>query len=141
MAAIFRTFCRLRPDLQQLRVGDAVRMHASGFGLPVSILVPQQALVLGGPSDARGSQATWAFHLFDDRDGSRLIERGRGAPGKGVLAKLGAGPYLMDPIGFVMSRKMLHNQTARRVGPRPQLSVIHIVKYSTRWRNLPHLNQ
>ncbi len=79
-------------------------MHASGFGLPVSILVPQQALVLGGAPDARGSQATWAFHLFDD---TRLIERGRGAPGKGALAKFGAGPYLIDPIGFVRSRKML----------------------------------
>ena len=38
---------------------------------------------------------------------TRLIERGRHAVGKGILAKLGFGPYLIDPVGFVMSRRML----------------------------------
>jgi hypothetical protein len=98
----------IRPELQALQVGDVVRMHASGFGPQVTILQPEHALVLGGTSDARGSNATWAFYLFDGPQGAtRLLERGRNAAGKGLLAKLGFGPYLIDPIGFVMSRKML----------------------------------
>ena len=98
----------IRPELQHLCVGDTIRMHASGFGPQVTILEPERALVLGGPPDARGSQATWGFHLLDGANGTtRLLERGRGAPGRGFAAKLGFGPYLMDPIGFVMSRRML----------------------------------
>jgi hypothetical protein len=38
---------------------------------------------------------------------SRRLERGRGVAGKGLAEALGFGPYLLDPIGFVMSRKML----------------------------------
>jgi hypothetical protein len=46
--------------------------------------------------------------LLQTDDGvTRLIERGRHAVGKGWLAKLGFGPYPIDPVGFVMSRKML----------------------------------
>jgi hypothetical protein len=98
----------IRPELQRLRAGDTVRLHASGFGPPVTMIDPGRALVLGGPSDENGSRATWSFYLFDGPGGTtRLLERGHGAPGKGVLAQIGYGPYLIDPIGFVMSRKML----------------------------------
>ena len=98
----------LRSELQQLRAGDKVRMHAKGFGPSVSVLDPGRALVLGSPPDANGSQATWGFYLLQTDDGvTRLIERGRHAVGKGTQAKLGFGPYLIDPVGFVMSRKML----------------------------------
>jgi hypothetical protein len=102
----------IRPELQRLRVGDTIRMHASGFGPQVMILDPERALVLGGPPDARGSQASWSFYLVDAAGGAtRLLERGRHAAGKGILAQLGMGPYLIDPIGFVMSRKMLKTIT------------------------------
>jgi hypothetical protein len=98
----------LRRELQLLHAGDAVRMHANGFGPSVSILDPERALVLGGPRDGNGSQATWGFYLHQTAGGgTRLIERGRHAVGKGILAKLGFGPYLLDPVGFVMSRRML----------------------------------
>lgn len=104
----------IRPELQRLEEGSVVRMHASGFGPPVAYLETERALVLGRPPDANGSGATWAFYLFDSPDGTtRLLERGRGVAGRGILAKLGWGPYLMDPIGFVMSRKML--RTIRRL--------------------------
>ena len=62
----------------------------------------------GGPPNAKGSQAAWAFHLLDSANGTtRLLERGHGVAGKGSLEKLGSGPYLVEPIGFVMSKKML----------------------------------
>ncbi|MGZ8491070.1 MAG: DUF6064 family protein [Gemmatirosa sp.] len=98
----------LRPDLQMLHEGDVIRMHRSGFGPAVTELDAVRALVLGGDPDANGSRATWSFHLVELPGGrTRLLERGRNAPGRGMVAKLGFGPYLLDPIGFVMSRKML----------------------------------
>jgi pimeloyl-ACP methyl ester carboxylesterase len=99
----------IRPELQRLRVGDTVVTHGrSGFGPPVTRLEPERALVLGGPPNEKGSQSTWSFYLLDGLDGAtRLLERGRGIAGKGLLEKLGFGPYLLDPIGFVMSKKML----------------------------------
>ena len=45
--------------------------------------------------------------LPDPQRTTRQLERGRGRPGKGFGEKLGFGPCLMDPIGFVMSKKML----------------------------------
>jgi hypothetical protein len=98
----------LRSELQQLPTGERVRMHANGFGPTVSIIDPERVLVLGDPPDANGSHATWGFYLHQTEDGvTRLIERGRHAVGRGILAKLGFGPYLIDPVGFVMSRRML----------------------------------
>jgi hypothetical protein len=99
----------IRPELQQLRVGETIVTHGrSGFGPPVTILEPERALVLGGPPNEMGSQSTWAFHLLDGPgETTRLLERGRGSAGKGLAQALAFGPYLLDPIGFVMSKKML----------------------------------
>jgi hypothetical protein len=98
----------IHPELQKLRVGDRVRMHADGFGPDVVSMEPERSLVLGGPPNAKGSQATWSFYLLDGADGTtRLLERGRGVAGPGLVEKLEFGPYLMDPVGFVMSKKML----------------------------------
>jgi hypothetical protein len=99
----------IRPELQQLEVGQTIVTHGrSGYGPPVTRIEHERALVLGGPPNERGSQSTWAFHLLDRPDGTtRLLERGRGLPGDGLGEKLGFGPCLMDPIGFVMSKKML----------------------------------
>ena len=104
-----RNVMEIRPELQRLRVGDRIVTHGrSGFGPKVTRLEAERALVLGGPPNEEGSQATWAFYLLDGPNGTtRLLERGRGVAGKGIPEKLGYGPYLMDPVGFVMSRKML----------------------------------
>jgi hypothetical protein len=99
----------IRPELQRLRVGDTIVTHGrSGYGPPVTRIEPGRSLVLGGPPNNKGSQATWAFHLLDGPSATtRLLERGRGVAGRGLAEKLGFGPYLMDPIGFVMSKRML----------------------------------
>jgi hypothetical protein len=108
----------IRPELQQLRVGETIRVHGKGFGPPVAIIEPGHALVLGGPPEPGRSSATWAFYLFDGPRGTtRLLERGRHVVGKGIVEKLGFGPYLIDPIGFVMSRKML--RTIKRLAESP----------------------
>ena len=98
----------IQPELQTLRVGDRVRLHAAGFGPEVMLIEPERALVLGGPPNKKGSQSSWSFYLLDGAGGTtRLLERRRGVAGRGVVEKLGFGPYLMDPVGFVMSKKML----------------------------------
>jgi hypothetical protein len=99
----------IRPELQKLRVGETIVTHGrSRFGPRVTQLEPERALVLGGPPNEKGSQSTWAFHLLDGAGGTtRLLERGRGVAGNGLSEALGFGPYLVDPIGFVMSKKML----------------------------------
>jgi hypothetical protein len=98
----------IRPELQQLCIGDTIVLHGrSGFGLEVARLDLERALVLGGAANERGSQATWGFYLLEGPNGTtRLLERGRGIAGKGLFERLGFGPYLMDPVGFVMSKKM-----------------------------------
>ena len=104
-----RNVFEIRPELQQLHVGERIVLHGrSGFGPEVVRLVPGRAFVLGGPPNEKGSQATWGFHLRDGPKGTtRLLERGRHVAGRGLGEKLGFGPYLMDPIGLVMSKKML----------------------------------
>jgi hypothetical protein len=108
----------IRPELQQLRVGERIVLHGrSGFGPEVVRLEQERALVLGGPANEKGSQATWAFYLLEGPDGTtRMLERGRGVAGKGLAEKLGYGPYLMDPVGFGMSKKML--RTIKRLAER-----------------------
>jgi hypothetical protein len=110
-----RNVMEIRPQLQSLSVGDRIVLHGrSGFGPEVLRLEPEHALVLGGAPNQRGSQATWAFYLLDGPFGTtRLLERGRHVAGTGFGEKLGFGPYLMDPIGFVMSKKML--QTVKKL--------------------------
>ena len=106
-----RNVMEIRPELQSLNVGDTIVLHGrSGFGPKVARVDPERALVLGGWPVESGSQATWGFYLLDGPNGfTRLLERGRHAPGKGLSEKLGFGPYLMDPVGFVMSKRMLRN--------------------------------
>ena len=79
-----RNLTEVRPELQSLSVGDTIVLHGrSGFGPKVARLDPERALVLGGPPNERGSQATWGFYLLDGRQGTtRLLERGRYSPGR-----------------------------------------------------------
>jgi hypothetical protein len=110
-----RNVMEIRPELQSLSVGDKIVLHGrSGYGPEVMRLEPERALVLGGPPNESGSQATWGFYLLAGPNGTtRLLERGRNVAGRGLAEKLGFGPYLMDPIGFVMSKKML--QTLKKL--------------------------
>ena len=57
---------------------EAVLHGRSASGPQVVRLDAERALVLGGPPNERGSQATWAFHLLDGPNGTtRLLERTR----------------------------------------------------------------
>jgi hypothetical protein len=106
---------RIIPELQQLEVGDAVRMCREGRGLPaleVARVHPRRELVLRG-----GDRYSWAFVLDElNARTTRLLSRERGYCDPGWLA-----PFMyVEPIDFLMMRKMLKGikERAERVAPR-----------------------
>lgn len=102
---------RVHPELQDLRVGDAINTgsfwHVT-IGSPVTVLKPNRALVAG----------TWAF-ILDPMPGgrTRLLVRDRDSgflallvPRRFVLPRaiLGVVDYLVgDPLHFLMERRMM----------------------------------
>ena len=116
---------RLIPELQQLALGDAVALSPAG-GLTVAVFEPARALVLhyrmnlltAGPAHD-GEPAildwTWAFVLAPVNDGScRLLARVRTDYRPRWLLPL--MPLLLEPVHFLMERKMLRTieQQVRR---------------------------
>jgi len=83
----------------------------------VAIVDPPVALVLHGSPAAPGEDGsksgpdiatTWAFLLRSAGAGeTRLISRTRYHHGSGLKNVLAGGPLLIEPISFVMERKML----------------------------------
>ncbi|WP_278312456.1 hypothetical protein [Lolliginicoccus levis] len=96
------------PRFQHLEVGDAIRLHPKAPPMPVALIEAQSHLVLFA-SDADSGEATvWGFHLLPLAGGrTRLIERGGSTHGDSVRSRLAFGRMLLEPISFVMSRKML----------------------------------
>lgn len=105
--------CRLRPlehldwTRPPLTVGDEVALHPKAPPLPVLVAEPPHHLVLGGMASPTAGQV-WGFHVLDRSPAScRLLIRGRGVNGPTLPERLFFGPLLMEPITFVMERKML----------------------------------
>lgn len=106
--------CRIRnttailPEFQSLMVGDEVKLHVKAPGLRVEVAEPNKSLVLLGGTDRSPDKSLWAFHIVDTGGGhSRLIERGRYSYGDKLGSQIGFSPTFLEPISFVMSRKML----------------------------------
>lgn len=119
--------CRMRntyrvvPEWQHLAAGDGVLFHPKLPRVPVAVLAPGRALVLGGPLDpdtgapvaaeaadpARCGATAWAFVLQDLRDGrTRLVVRLRGRWPDGWRG-WAANRLFWEPAHFVMERRML----------------------------------
>ncbi|MFF0815141.1 hypothetical protein ACFYVR_08300 [Rhodococcus sp. NPDC003318] len=99
---------RILDDFQHLQVGDVVAMHPSAPGLPVVAIETNSRLVLHNGSAETGDSALWSFHVVPGPGAAtRLLERGRYAHGPTLASRLGFGPTLLEPISFVMCRKML----------------------------------
>jgi len=114
---------RIIPELQSLAAGDTIALSPSG-GLTVARIDPPHSLVLhyrmslltAAPARA-GDRAvldwTWAFVLTPaEGASSRLLVRTRAAYRPWALGVLFS--FLLDPVQFVMERKMLRT-IARRV--------------------------
>lgn len=106
---------RVVPEWQTLRVGDVVWLHPQAPPLPVSLVDPGRALVLGGAANhAPAAEApggagagTWGFYLKAiDEQTTRLIIRLRWDRKPGLLNWLG-NYGMLEPAHFVMERKML----------------------------------
>ncbi|MGV8874489.1 MAG: SRPBCC family protein [Rhodococcus sp. (in: high G+C Gram-positive bacteria)] len=96
------------PRFQTLAVGDSVILHPKSPPLAVTVVETDSALVLLGADPDSADRALWSFHLRPLPDGrTRLIERGRYAHAPSLTSRLAFGRYFVEPIGFVMSRKML----------------------------------
>jgi hypothetical protein len=112
--------CRIRnvdhivPDLQKIEPGDTVRLHPSAPPLEVAAVNPPESLVLHGAPSAEQSDGddaavtTWQFRLDEASGGTtRLLARGRNDYGPGGANRLFFGSFPMEPVLFVMSRKMM----------------------------------
>ena len=112
---------QIRPDWE-LTVGERVRLGPEGYPVNAVIALERgQWLLLAGadpktgiveeppqPNPTQHTSYTWVFCLKEQRDGTtRLITRNRldYAP-RTFLLRL-TWEWLTDPIGFVMTRKML----------------------------------
>lgn len=99
------------PEWQTLREGDVVWLHPEAPPLPVILVKPQQAIVLGESSDQRIKNGigtgTWGLYLKEVNDHTtRLIIRNRWNRKPGLLSWLG-NYVLLEPAHFVMERKMM----------------------------------
>ena len=119
---------RIIPELQSLSMGDTVAFSLSG-GATVAGLDPPRSIVLRFPMDlfsaapaSERSRAvldwTWAFVLEPVDGGCRLIVRVRADPRPSVLAL--ALPVL-EPVHFVMERKMLRTIKRRAEAATPSI--------------------
>jgi hypothetical protein len=113
---------RIIPELQNLKVGDGIRLHPKAPPLPVALIEPHKALVLHArdysPEDESAVSArsktektfstSWGFYTdkIDDNT-TRLTSRWKVAYNPTMKNSLSYGPLVVGPIGFAMDRKML----------------------------------
>lgn len=101
------------PEYQHPEVGDEIYLHPSAPPLRVEVVDPPHTLVLfGSPADVGAEESwgvsTWQFAIRPASDGgSRLLTRGRSDFSPGWATRLAFGRFPIEPITFVMSRKML----------------------------------
>jgi hypothetical protein len=97
---------RILQQFQQLQAGDSILLAPQGPVVPVSSVVPEQVLVLGGPDPTMGG-ACWAFLLKPlEEEHTRLVVRMR-AGFKMLVLVSPLAHCLLEPVHFTMQRKML----------------------------------
>jgi hypothetical protein len=108
----------IHPEWQAVASGDPIKLHTNAPPLRLALVEPGHALVMhGGPTSATDGplpsgvtvNVSWALVVESlDASRSRLFSRERADHGPGLLDHLGYGPWLVEPISFVMDRRMLH---------------------------------
>lgn len=103
---------RIIPELQNLKPGDEIRLHPKAPGMHVEMVEHEQYILIH--NDNRQSESpsfihtTWLLYVENvGRDTTRIISRGRHDYSPEFANRLWMGPLLIEPIGFVMERKML----------------------------------
>lgn len=112
-----RNTAQILPEHQHPKVGDEVRLHPKAPAMHIALVDEPAAFVLhGAPADV-GSEAsfaasTWQFALVSQPSGAtRLLMRGRSDYSDDLVSRISFGRIPLEPIMFVMSRKMLREIT------------------------------
>jgi hypothetical protein len=101
------------PKFQHPEVGDEIYLHPTAPPMRIRIVEPPQALVLfGAPADIASEESwgisTWQFSLRPGSAGrTRFLTRGRSDFSSGWASRLAFGRFPIEPLTFVMSRKMM----------------------------------
>lgn len=101
---------RIHPEWQDPKAGDVVRLHPTAPPVPVSLVQPGYALVLGalaGPAMPGFPSVSWAFILEPAGvEQTRLLVRWRSSfqPTAGQYL---TNKYALEPIHFIMERRMM----------------------------------
>jgi hypothetical protein len=104
----------VRPEWA-LREGDTLSLHPKMPPFRVVSAIPGHGFVAFAPADPRAraagkpwSAASWAFVVEPIGNGRcRFVSRFRCACSDDLATRLAVGPAIIEPIGFVMDRKML----------------------------------
>ncbi len=100
---------RILPEFQRLTVGDQIPL-GRGPSWPVAVVDPRHALVLD-MRNMGGFDWVWQFGLYTvDEKRTRLVSRSR-VHTRTAWARLFT--YLIEPAGFLMTRRMLLGIKAR----------------------------
>jgi hypothetical protein len=99
----------------QVKVGDGLRLHPQLPPLEVVLVEPGRHYLAVGASDPAARAAgrpwmtcTWLFAIETlGEERCRFISRYRVACSDDLVTRLQFGPALVEPIGFVMDRRML----------------------------------
>ena len=103
---------RILGEHQHIRAGDPIKLHVEAPPMTVALVEEPTTLVLhGNPAEADESavlSTSWALLLLEQPDKTtRLVSRTRYHHGDDLRSKLMGGQLLLEPISFVMERKML----------------------------------
>ena len=114
---------RIVPEWQSLRAGDVLWLHPKAKPLPVLLVEPGQAIVIGGVAEELGDDlskniraGTWAFVLKElDSNTTRLLVRIRWNRKPGVFDWI-YNFGVLEPSHFVMERRMMLGIKSRAEG-------------------------
>lgn len=124
----------LVPGLRPLRLGDDFRLHPEMPAMKVTQLHEGQFLVVSGRLDLASGEGlaadaelppdafavSWAFVVEPlGDDACRVVSRFRTSYPDTLANRLTYGPAVLEPIGFVMDRRMLLGIKARAEGTWP----------------------
>ena len=109
---------RILPGFQHLKAGDEIKIHPKAPGMKVAVVAPNRYLLIHNDNRQAGVPSyihtTWLLYLQEiDATTTRLISRGRNDYSPEIANRLWMGPLLVEPMGFVMERKMLLGIKAR----------------------------
>lgn len=100
------------PKYQYLKAGDEIKIHPKAPGMNVVAVERGHYILVHNDNRQAGAlpyiNMTWLWYLDAiDATTTRLISRSRNDYSPELSNKLWMGPLLVEPISFVMDRKML----------------------------------